>query len=191
MKSKLLLGLFGIGVLSSVMTVNAQSLDSVEEGSNSAQSSVTVGEVELPVYSVDINWENLQFDWSYNSETAEYEWIAAGADGVKTQNISIYDFSTGAKVEPYIYWNQAENYEFVNAKFQYEGVNEKGDGTAFYDMEEGKIPELAALDYALSDKVGYQYILTISLENDTTKTITRPTTGDTIGTITISIKEGQ
>ena len=33
---------------------------------------VTVGEVDEPVYSVDIEWGNLIFDWKYNAETNEY-----------------------------------------------------------------------------------------------------------------------
>ncbi len=33
---------------------------------------VTVGEVDEPIYSVDIEWNDMVFDWKYNAETNEY-----------------------------------------------------------------------------------------------------------------------
>lgn len=37
--------------------------------------SVTVGEVDAPVYSVDIDWGDLTFDWKYNPFVGEYTFL--------------------------------------------------------------------------------------------------------------------
>ena len=42
------------------------------EGPGSYPQDVTVGEVDEPIYSVDIEWGDMVFDWKYNAETNEY-----------------------------------------------------------------------------------------------------------------------
>lgn len=37
---------------------------------------VTVGDVDAPVYSVDINWGDLSFDWKYDEETNSFDFEA-------------------------------------------------------------------------------------------------------------------
>ncbi len=43
-----------------------------EGGTDSESQDVTVGEVDVPIYSVDIEWGDMVFDWKYNEETNEY-----------------------------------------------------------------------------------------------------------------------
>lgn len=74
MKNKILKGLFGLGVFALALSVNAQTLNSVEEGSNATSYDVTVGSVAVPVYSVDIKWGAMSFDWTYNTQIQDYEW---------------------------------------------------------------------------------------------------------------------
>lgn len=72
MKKKILLGLASLLVLMP-FGVNAETLDSVEEN-NSADASVVVGEVETPVYDVEITWGALTYDWKYSAELDDYTW---------------------------------------------------------------------------------------------------------------------
>lgn len=73
MKKKLLMGILGLIMLFPFGT-NAETIDSIEEGNNSLNATVTVGEVDVPVYNVEVSWDPLQFNWEYNSETTKYEW---------------------------------------------------------------------------------------------------------------------
>lgn len=77
---KLLILIFSLTLLLP-FTVNAEEgdgydweIDSVEEGSNSASATVTIGSVAVPVYNVDMVWENPSFDWTYNEETKKFGW---------------------------------------------------------------------------------------------------------------------
>lgn len=45
-------------------------------GPGSYPQDVTVGEVDEPTYSVDIEWGDMVFDWKYNTETNEYNFEA-------------------------------------------------------------------------------------------------------------------
>lgn len=70
-KRNLILGLIGCGLLFT-QVVKAETLDLTnisETGQN-----VVVGEVETPVYSVDITWGDMTFDYVYNEATQEFEW---------------------------------------------------------------------------------------------------------------------
>lgn len=52
------------------------------EGTGSQTRDVTVGEVDETVYSVDINWGDMTFDWKYNEETNKYGFKAhLGCEG--------------------------------------------------------------------------------------------------------------
>lgn len=73
MKKKILLGLFSVLFLLPI-GVSAETLSSINPENNSSDASVTVGEVEVPVYSVEIDWNSFKFDWKYNRQTNKYEW---------------------------------------------------------------------------------------------------------------------
>jgi len=70
-KRNLLMGILGCGLLFT-QVAKAETLDLTnvsETGQN-----VVVGEVETPVYSVDITWGNMEFDYVYNEVTGSFEW---------------------------------------------------------------------------------------------------------------------
>lgn len=71
---KLLMGVFGLGLMLSVVSVQAETIDSVANDSNSVDNQVVVGDVATPNYMVDIYWEDLSFDWVYNYETNNFDW---------------------------------------------------------------------------------------------------------------------
>lgn len=79
MKRKLLLGILSMVMLLPfiVKADEVDILDSVEQNQNSANASVTVGDVAIPTYEVVIIWTDLTFDWVYNSHTKDFEWAPA------------------------------------------------------------------------------------------------------------------
>ena len=234
MKNKLLTGLLAL-VLLMPMGVNAEitreELDSVENGNNSTSVTVTVGEVETPVYEVDIEWDELKFDWKYNSETNKYEWSATQTNdetlsAVYENVILIMDYSTGGEIIPSVKWNSNIKYQYVEGEFYYykdiltcESIseeefyqNKKYKHVLYTDSEcanrldssvneyqEGiymksgskkltteEIPEKAKIKF---DDDNY-YLLILTLNNKTKSTET-PTAGDTVGTVTITIKAAE
>lgn len=71
MKKNLLKGLIGLGIFIMFMVnVNAETID-LENVSTTGQT-VTVGDVDVPIYSVDIEWGDMTFDWKYDSETGNF-----------------------------------------------------------------------------------------------------------------------
>ena len=73
MKKNLLVGIIGLSALALFTTnVNAETID-LENVSETGKS-VIVGEVDVPVYSVDITWGDLTYDWKYDDVTKEYYW---------------------------------------------------------------------------------------------------------------------
>lgn len=72
MKKKILIGLFGVGLLLPTMAIRAEELG--EDVIESSNAEVKVGKVEVPVYNVDISWNAFEFNWKYNEEKNEYEW---------------------------------------------------------------------------------------------------------------------
>lgn len=73
MKKGLVLGLIGLSSLFTLVGgVKAETLD-LTNVSTTGQT-VTVGEVDAPVYSVDITWGDLTYDYKYNQVTSEYYW---------------------------------------------------------------------------------------------------------------------
>ena len=68
MKKNLLVGIIGLSALALFTTnVNAETID-LENVSETGKS-VIVGEVDVPVYSVDITWGDLTYDWKYDDVT--------------------------------------------------------------------------------------------------------------------------
>ena len=289
MKNKIVKSLLGISAFALALNVNAATLDSVEEGSNASSHDVTVGSVDVPVYSVDIEWDPLKFNWKYDSETGIYNWVPEvykecnlvpdwvkndevnwdenkynvytdstcdtrisqdltysevsdelenyyfNAVGYPENNIYINDNSTMGQIVPSVVWNAEDEYDFVNGKFIYEGTITRAylvtlgadfnvaleGGFLYYDEEltqpvtdqtteyEEGVYYLAGKSVMMKDlttpeipedgrQFGYGgtgewgavswYRVTLSLENDETKTITTPTAGDKIGSVTISIR---
>lgn len=106
MKKLFLLGVLSFGLLLP-FGVNAEEengydskIDSVEEEKNSANASVKVGEVEVPVYDVNINWDSLKYNWKYNYKTNKYEWAV---ETTKMCEISSYDVPSEDEWENYKY----------------------------------------------------------------------------------------
>ena len=80
---KLIMGILGlmlllpIGVDASGPKLEWEIINSITEGDNSIDASVTVGEVDVPVYSVQISWQNFRFEWKYDKKLNSYGWKAA------------------------------------------------------------------------------------------------------------------
>lgn len=78
MKNKLFKLIAGLGVFAFAFTVNAEVTDSttinVAEGQTSSNATATVGTVETPVYEVVVIWNDLTFNWVYDSETNDFGW---------------------------------------------------------------------------------------------------------------------
>ena len=66
MKKKLFFTILCLGLL---LPIGAKAEDTQSE-------TATVGNVETPVYEMTINWNYLEFDWVYNSNTKSFEWKA-------------------------------------------------------------------------------------------------------------------
>lgn len=128
MKKKILLGLFSVLFLLPI-GVSAETLSSINPENNSSDASVTVGEVEVPVYNVEIDWNSFKFDWKYNHETNKYEWqVGTSVDtGIEqyTNHFHISDLSTGGEIVPSVKWTSEEDYDYVEGLFRYEKVIEE------------------------------------------------------------------
>lgn len=68
---KLLMGVFGLGLMLSVVSVQAQTIDTAE---GTASADVTVWNVDTPVYNVEIEWDGMEYNWVYVEQTGEYRW---------------------------------------------------------------------------------------------------------------------
>lgn len=81
MKNKLIRVVFILVILllSFVMITDAsaQTIDSIENGNNSVEANVTVGNVDAPVYRTDLWWDSLTFDWEYNEYSQSMGWKPA------------------------------------------------------------------------------------------------------------------
>jgi len=79
MKNKLIKGglglILGLFSFTTVIDASAQTIDSIVEGNNSTSANVTVGNVEAPVYDIEINWDSLKYDWKYDEETKNFKWF--------------------------------------------------------------------------------------------------------------------
>lgn len=77
---KLLMGIFGLMLLLP-MGVNASAakaeIEVLYDITDSMTADATVGEVDVPVYSVEIIWRNFRFEWKYDKELNSYGWKAA------------------------------------------------------------------------------------------------------------------
>ena len=79
MKKKLFKILTGLCIFAFAITVNAEvqdsaTINSTETGKNLTDATVTVGTVEAPVYEVAVIWNDLTFNWVYDSETNDFGW---------------------------------------------------------------------------------------------------------------------
>lgn len=99
MKKSLLKLLVGIFVFAIGITVNAEgttSIPNLENGEGSTNGTVSVGSVETPIYNVNIYWSDLSFDWTYDSDSADYSWTPSKicspyeADNVSATGKNIY-----------------------------------------------------------------------------------------------------
>ena len=209
--------------------VNAQD---VTVGGDSSQN-VTVGDVDTPVYEVEIGWSNMVYDWAYLADTGTYGWRvhpgcsyadienAQGFENYTKQlytdntctteattydsetdyyyvdydvasNIWIVDVSAFGRITPSINYTINNAYNFTTMSFTYDGL----DG-AQHSLSTGTIPDAARICAAgeIDEQTGAidcgmhaldAYSINPKLEIDTSKTITTPTSGATIGTITVT-----
>lgn len=130
MKNKLIKIMTGLGVFALALTVNAQETDSTTinwtvAGSNSSNATVTVGTVEAPVYEVAVIWNDLTFNWVYDSETNDFEWkpvpICYNIDATEENVQGVLD--SGSKV-------------FTNDTCTERAYSYSSEATAYYVLDE-------------------------------------------------------
>ena len=215
--------LFVVGFVNAEVTV---------EGDSSKN--VTVGDVQTPVYAIDIGWSNMIFDWAYLSDTGSYGWkvhpvcdyanvldesdfdYLSGtlftddectteatvyddeatyyhmSDDFVTANVWMVDMSTGGTITPSLTYTPNSKYNFTTMSYTYTGM----DNTE-HEFAGGVLPstsricakgdideQTGALICDAVDVKGYSITFTPGI--DTTKTITTPTSGETIGTLTFT-----
>lgn len=135
MKSKLFKAVFGIGLFALALNVNANTINSVTEGSNTTNATVTVGEVEAPVYEVEVSWDDLTFDWTYNSETNKFGWTPSKVCvPVDTSDFDIYE-------------------EFYTDSTCSTEVTEYIGGTDYYRLESRKSASISIQDYSENGQI--------------------------------------
>lgn len=130
MKNKLIKIMTGLGVFALALTVNAQETDSTTinstvAGSNSSNATVTVGTVEAPVYEVAVIWNDLTFNWVYDSETNDFGWkpvpICYNIDATEENVQGVLD--SGSKV-------------FTNDTCTERAYSYSSEATAYYVLDE-------------------------------------------------------
>lgn len=80
MKKNLFKVLFGVCLFMVGFNVNAETstdLPNIPGGEGATDNTVTVGNVDTPVYNVNIYWNDLTFDWVYDADAEEFGWAPA------------------------------------------------------------------------------------------------------------------
>ena len=128
MKNKLFKGLFGITIsalsfclITNVNAATCSGNDCIAEGLDDFDVNVAVGEVDAPVYDVEITWGSLKYNWKYNDTTNKHEWVAEQASNCDRyfldsterdnwENIELYTDSTcQTKVADDVTFDEAYN----------------------------------------------------------------------------------
>ena len=127
---------------------------------------VTVGDVEEPVYSVDINWGDLSFDWKYDEDNGDHDFKATlGCRPLKSDNIYNSGFS-GADMADFL--PAARNLGLVysddTCSTVYYGDIEGG-GTIYYSRVEAK-NLVTVLDYSTNGAVDASLSFTAESDYD-------------------------
>ena len=111
-----------------VVSVNAENVNVTEAGNTDAE--VTVGDVERPVYDVNISWENFTFDWRYDIENETYKWTHSDCQPITLDEYmkdSFYEdniFATDASCRNVIYMPDEDSLEkLVEIQTEYQGTN--------------------------------------------------------------------
>jgi len=73
---KVLFGIVLMFLITTCVYAEPGNILSPEEGNNSTSANVTVGNVEVPVYRVELLWDSLTFDWIYDEHTKTFDWKA-------------------------------------------------------------------------------------------------------------------
>ena len=84
MKSKVFNKVFSLIMLGVMFTLPlpVHAVESSNPSDFNDSKTVTVGNVETPVYSVDVAWGSLAYDWKYNKDMNEFEFKASlGCEG--------------------------------------------------------------------------------------------------------------
>ncbi len=90
MKNKLIKGLFGLGLGLSAFALTTGVYAQVGAGDainggfelgtiGDNNVNVVVGEIDTPVYNVQISWTSMQYNYKYNEETHIYEWVVTNS----------------------------------------------------------------------------------------------------------------
>lgn len=115
------------------------------EGTGSQTRDVTVGEVDETVYSVDINWGDMTFDWKYDRATNSFDFKAHHACQAAVYNSNTTDtFVDEAK-------NIGRLYSDTNCSLLETG--ELIDSNIYYILEDVPDGQVVVDDYSTNGKV--------------------------------------
>lgn len=105
---------------------------------------VTVGEVDEPLYSVDINWGDLSFDWKYNKTTNDFSFKAYS---------DCYETAIMPDGREWIEQQQANNVLFSNDACTEPYTGNIQDGTTYYYTEELLGRNITLVDWSVNGKI--------------------------------------
>jgi hypothetical protein len=85
---------------------------------------VVVGEIDEPIYSIDLNWGSMAFDWRYDNETESFDFVQQRGPGQAVSTMPDgYDWINAEKNKGYIFEDEAcrtmYNGEIVNNELYY------------------------------------------------------------------------
>ena len=132
----------------------------------------------------DHDWDNIDVT------TTDYYAIVSYAP-----KITITDTSENGTITPSITWTPVTKYNYTTASFYYDTLNDGvNDLTTSEIPSNGRICAMGDYDDVTQQNVcssdpmnEYYYNVSFRLDVDRTKTVTTPTAGDTIGSVTITL----
>ncbi len=122
-----------------VVLVNAENGGTHSDQNGDSNVNVTVGNVEVPVYNVEISWDDFIFDWKYDYETRTYNWGRTDC----------------AYIDPVVDWRPDVFYErdfYLNSSCTGNTISgeevkaTENKGMEFYYLTEGEAPEIDIID---------------------------------------------
>ena len=126
-----------------VALVNAEEVSVTGSGNTDAE--VTVGNVDTPVYDVNISWENFVFDWTYDAGNNQYNWVnhlnmscsEITFGEVRDYNDFYGTYYSDATCKTVVELNNASNYQDSDVFYYHVGVGTVGANVYITDASSG------------------------------------------------------
>jgi len=193
MKNKITKSLFCIIILFCMTTVVYAGPGnglSTEEGNNSMNADITVGNVAVPVYSVNIEWKSLTFDWVYDDAKRAFDWnpepvcehfysnneiaikdaIMRGINLYKDSTCSIKADTYDESITDYYYFVERENATIYIRDFSKNGEIIPSIEWKPSEKYKNVIANLGYVNYSKPVCLGIdnEYVLNYAVQNDVT-----------------------